>query len=386
MPNFGSFIREQSELMAKNHPEYRIIVGFRADKDLRLSFRNPFRLLYSIVKNTFSRHDVVVESKNFIEIGNPAFSLRNFPHIFTAMERDIALHSRNIRFCEERYGKINIIHAHVTNPAGFIAMKLAERSQLPFIVTEHRKGMLTQMVKVDKLGLQQFTETINKAAEIIAVSRDQAEIIRLIGNRLPSVIPNMTDEYKFTFNARMKSKIPFVFATLCALIDNKGLHTLLQAIAHWMPVNLNVKFKIGGDGYLKKELQELAVELGIVELIEWAGYIARKDAPEFYHTSEAFVLPSRSESFGIVYIEALACGLPVIATRCGGPEVIVNERNGLLTEVDDHIGLANALKVMYCNYDMYDKLEIRKDFEQRFSSHSVTSQLSGIYQRLIKSK
>jgi glycosyltransferase involved in cell wall biosynthesis len=386
MPNFGSFIREQSELMAKNHPEYRIIVGFRADKDLRLSFRNPFRLLYRIMKNTFSRHDVVVESKNFIEIGNPAFSLRNFPHIFTAMERDIALHSRNIRYCERRFGKINIIHAHVTNPAGFIAMKLAERSQLPFIVTEHRKGMLTQMVQEDKLGLQQFIETINKTAEIIAVSRNQAQIIKSISNCLPRVIPNMTNENKFTFNARMKSNIPFVFATLCALINNKGLHTLLQAIEHWMPVNLNVKFKIGGDGYLKKELHELAAKLGIMELIEWTGYIPRDNAPAFFNSSDVFVLPSRSESFGIVYIEALACGLPVIATRCGGPEEIVNERNGLLTEVDDHIGLANALKDMYYSYDMYDKLEIRKDFEQRFSSHSVTNQLSGIYQRLIKSK
>ena len=94
-------------------------------------------------------------------------------------------------------------------------------------------------------------------------------------------------------------------------------------------------------------------------------------------------MPSHHETFGIVYVEALASGKPVIATRCGGPEDIVNSSNGLLIEKGNPAELANAMEWMYNNWSNFNPTNIRKDFEQRFSQKQVCRQIANLYDDII---
>ena len=90
-------------------------------------------------------------------------------------------------------------------------------------------------------------------------------------------------------------------------------------------------------------------------------------------------MPSRYETFGVVYAEAIACGKPVIATKCGGPESIINEGNGLLVEVDNSDQLAESLMQMKKNYNELSQAEIRTNFLEKFSRSVVVEQISSVY-------
>ncbi|MEA5109131.1 MAG: glycosyltransferase [Lentimicrobium sp.] len=383
LPNFGSFIREQCQLFAMHQPDLFIVIGVRSDTDLKLSFTRPFQLIWNFLRNSMQPITIQYFGKNIAEITFPAFSIQNFPQIFTARQRDLALQLRCIKYCEKHIGGVNVFHAHVINPGGAIAMRIARKFKIPLVVTEHRKALIEQLIAAQGDEYHELVQVVDCADEIIAVSNSQAQLINSICNRFPLVIPNFINEGFFVPKRSFRSSECFVFSTLCSLIEGKGVDLLLKAIQLWMPEWDKVHFKIGGTGYLKDSLQGMAFELKISHLITWTGFVSREQAPAFYQDSDAFVLPSRSESFGIVYIEALACGLPVIATRCGGPEEIVNNLNGLLIDIDDVEQLVMALKKMYQNYNQYDRGAIRDDFITRFSSRVGATRIMDVYNKLI---
>jgi glycosyltransferase involved in cell wall biosynthesis len=159
----------------------------------------------------------------------------------------------------------------------------------------------------------------------------------------------------------------------------KGIDTLLRAIAFWDPPAERYEFVIAGDGPELRGYQRLAMALKVSDRITWLGAVSHHQAPELFRRCHAFVLPSRHESFGVVLIEAMASGKPVIATRCGGPESIVNAENGLLVLPGSELALAGALREMASTWENYDADDIRADFEQRFSRKPVVSRLTDIY-------
>ena len=95
------------------------------------------------------------------------------------------------------------------------------------------------------------------------------------------------------------------------------------------------------------------------------------------------VLPSKYETFGVVLIESLALGRPVIATRCGGPESIVRQQDGLLIEPNDINALSLAMKSMVKNYENYNSLEIRQACIERFGSRSIAKKIINNYSEII---
>ena len=96
----------------------------------------------------------------------------------------------------------------------------------------------------------------------------------------------------------------------------------------------------------------------------------------------AFVLPSDFETFGVVYIEALASGTPVIATRNGGAECIVTEGNGILTDVGDEEALFSAMLSLYKEYDKYDTESISKKCIDVYGEEIVGEKISALYERI----
>ena len=95
-------------------------------------------------------------------------------------------------------------------------------------------------------------------------------------------------------------------------------------------------------------------------------------------------MASQLETFGVVYIEAMSMGLPVIATICGGPEDFVNQSNGLLVPIDDVKALTNAIKFLYENYSNYDGIRISTECRHKFSSTTIVRQLTEVFEGVIE--
>ena len=158
---------------------------------------------------------------------------------------------------------------------------------------------------------------------------------------------------------------------------------LLKAFAHVLNHKPDTRLTIMGAGSEEANLKNLADELCLNNNVSFYGRYNREQFAQQLDGADTFVLASRGETFGVVYIEALSFGLPVIATHCGGPDDIVDESNGVLVDVDDVKGLAKAMVNMVDNIEKYDRNEISRRVRKIFSGESIAMQLTKIFSRIL---
>jgi glycosyltransferase involved in cell wall biosynthesis len=320
--------------------------------------------------------DVVDTVNGVCRVFNPRLTWSpRFP--FGGIEQLVRVNRKNFKLACSRFGAVQLIHAHVSYPAGYVASLLSREFDVPYVITEHMSPFPFPDLMQDGQPLDEISQAFKSASATIAVGPALADRIASFGYRRPAIIPNLVDERRFHVGRPREDKV--VFFTLCVISEQKGIDQLLEAIALWNPPASRFEFQIGGDGPKRAEYEAQARRLGLADRVRWLGAISRERAPDLFRQSHVFVLPSRHESFGIVYAEALACGKPVIATRCGGPEDIVNSGNGLLVDVGDVSGLAQAMRSMASNWEAYDPNWIREDFENRFSRGAVVSRVRATY-------
>jgi starch synthase len=135
--------------------------------------------------------------------------------------------------------------------------------------------------------------------------------------------------------------------SIAAFNRKKALDVLLIAFGSVKDVDTSLRLVVVGDGPLRTDLEHLAERLTIRDRIAFVGLKGRAEIAKLLHGCEVFVLPSRSEPFGIVILEAMACGKPVVASAVGGiPEIIEDGITGILVEPDNPIALAKALRAL----------------------------------------
>ncbi len=198
----------------------------------------------------------------------------------------------------------------------------------------------------------------------------------------PVVIPNIVDLSQFSADIQAKDESTFQFLSVGGLTSNKNMAVLIHAFHHAFGDDPTVSLRIVGDGTQRKPLESLIATLGLADRVILMGLQDRKAIAERLQESHAFVLASKSETFGLAYLEALAMGLPVIATRCGGPEDFVSAENGLLVSVDAIDELAQALRVMKETVHRYDRQAISKNVKDRYSPMAIATQLTELYRTL----
>jgi L-malate glycosyltransferase len=280
----------------------------------------------------------------------------------------------------QREGKPDIIHAHSALWGGWAAAKIAKEENIPLVITEHSsklvRGLLTPYEK------NEITKALSQADGIISVGPSLKREMQKYTDKSIHEIPNIVDYKAFQMNSRKDSgKDRFRFFSLAFLTPNKGMDILIKSFAKAFKSE-EVDLLIGGDGQQKDELVELAQKLGVESQVQFLGRIDRHQVIEHMHQCDAFVLASKFETFGVVLIEAMASGKPVISTRSGGPDSIVNDKNGILVPVDDIEELSSAMKHLYNHYYMYNPEAIRKDCEDRFSEEVIVEKIVEIYNSL----
>ena len=242
--------------------------------------------------------------------------------------------------------RAEVVHVIGAGPQSAYLGMLADRLGAPLVFTT--QGELSfdahdvfERSATLRAGLRR---TVRQARIVTACSAFTLRNLEaFVSPRCPSlVIPNGVDPEEFVGgNASETDSEPYVLG-VGRLVPQKGFDLLIDAFASTELAGLNLV--IAGDGYEREALARRAVDLGIADRVHLLGTVERSRLPALMRRAQAFALPSRGEPFGIALLEAMAAGVPAVATAAGGvPEFATDEINALLVPPDDVGALSSAL-------------------------------------------
>ena len=279
----------------------------------------------------------------------------------------------------------DIIHAHCCVWAGYAAMKLSGQIGIPYVVTEHATLFQLHRDEISEKNDKVIRKIFQKAARVICVSGAFAKLIESYRPDI-DVVGNVVNCDAFVPRVDSEKHRGIRFLTVCymeeeAQLYKKGIDLLIQAWTEVVKKYTDVKLVIGGGGSTKTKVEQWVEEHGISKYVEFTGALDRKQVIQEMQSCDCFVLPSRYETFGVVYIEAMACGKPVIAVANGGPDDFVKPFNGLLIK-------PGAEELVQAFYEMighltrgnyYQEEKISNYIKSKFSYEAIAEQLEAIY-------
>ncbi len=379
-PTTGIFIRNQALALATNFPDWQVGIGHWGShrKELWIDKASGFQNLVKLFQKLPDATSTQL-SKNCHEIFVPArtwsrkWKNGNIDEIIKACD-DAFLRFKSL------HGIPDIIHAHVSYPAGYVAYKLAQKYHVPYVITEHMTPFPFESLS-SKNGnpIPPIQIAIENCAAVIAVNKNLADVIEAKTNVSCGVIYNQVDETNF-FPKKINPEHTAIFVG--RLTSQKAIKTLCLAIEIILNRIPSFTLKLVGDGENRSLIQSLIKKYP--SQIDWIPFVPNDQLPQHYNGIQFLILPSLHENNPLVILEALACGKPVVATACGGPEEIINEKNGLLAKPGDPNDLAAKIEQMLHSLDQYDPQNIREDFEKRFSAKVVTTQIRQLYEEVIQ--
>jgi teichuronic acid biosynthesis glycosyltransferase TuaC len=292
-----------------------------------------------------------------------------------------------------------IVHAH-GHPylTSLIAAKLAKRYSKPFVLTQHNTfieydNIFDSIERLNDLAIGK--ETLKEADKIIAVSNATKDYVLSLGAKPEKVkvLHNGVDLVKFRpldgkrEEIRRKlgiSKDAVVVLTVRRLVYKNGIDTLIETANIAVKKNLKIIFLVVGKGPDFNNVQLRIEQLGIEKNFRLTGFVKDEDLPFYYNAADFFVLPSKSgEGLPLVALEAMACGLPVIATNVGGIREILMKDYGKLVPPNNPELLAKAI-LEFSDIDFSSrKKEMRAIMEEKYSWDKNVERLIEIYEELI---
>ncbi len=281
-------------------------------------------------------------------------------------------------------GRPDIIHVHSFRAIRY-ARILSRLLGVPFVVTEHVTWFERNMFSPEELSV--ISRDYNAADAVVAVGEGLKKAIQPLCCKEVRVIPNMVNR-KFLENGLhdMPKDGRFHFVCVCLLDNKKGVDILLKAFAELRETHPEICLTICGDGSEMDNLRALARELSLSDTVEFVGSCSREECARWLKRSQAFVLPSRYETFGIVFVEAMGCGLPIIMTETGAWEMLAVPETGLAVPVDDTATLVGAMRQLMEHYADYDAGTIRRYCRDNFSETAICRRLTELYEEILRDR
>lgn len=364
-PVSGAFIRDQAHLLAER---FEVTVLAVQSIGLRAALCNR-------PSNSIERDGSLTVSRVYAP--TPPY----IPHLhflssalfaWRALQRHVRLHD-----CPD------LIHAHVVLPCGWVAARASQVWGIPAVLTEHSSPFTVHLYTSSQRWL--VCETM-RSIPVLAVSPAlRQRILEFAPVADVRTLGNVIRTHFFAPEGLTpdRSQTKKRFLTIALLSDQKGIHYLLQAAALVRArVDCPFELVIGGDGPERQRLEQLARQLGLMDICRFVGLLDRTQVRDWMRWCDVFVLPSIHETFGVVLGEAMACGKPVIATRCGGPEYVVEEGCGLLVPIADAQALADAMEQFLLDQVQYDPAFIRESVCRRFGEEAFLRNIETVYNEI----
>ena len=293
----------------------------------------------------------------------------------------------------------DLIHVH-GHPylSSFLAAKIAKRYSKPLVLTQHNTFIEYNNIwdTAEKLNdLAVGKQVLKEADKIIVVSNATKNYILGLGAdpEKIEVLHNGVDLNRFKPLTEVKEKmrkklgIPkdvCVVLTVRRLVYKNGIDTLLDSAEIAVKKNPKLVFVVVGKGPDFEEVKERIVHLGMQRNFRLTGFVSDKDLPFYYNVADFFALPSKSgEGLPLVALEAMACGLPVVATNVGGISEVMNEDYGKLVPPNSPDSLAEAVLEFSCKDLATLNKKLRTIMEEKYSWDQNVEKLGKIYEELI---
>lgn len=370
-PLRSTFFKEQTVALSEAGNKVGVIYS-ETRRISRINF-NSFK------KNHFQIKEYIEDGVNTIRLhGWNILMMRNSLGINLWIKQSLGLFERYIK----KHGKPNIIHIHCGLYGGSVGKLIKDKYNIPYVITEHSSLVMNH--KLDDYHKKLLRESYDSSDKLISVGGKLKEAMKVYTNKEIVVIPNIVDTSVFRCEPN-KREDRFKFVSVSMLKRDKNIEILLRAFESAFKDNKEVALMVIGDGPERFNLELLAENLGIKEQVEFLGLVERRDLPQYLQRASAFVLPSNYETFGVAYIEALACGLPIITTRCGGPEDFYEEKLGYIIPVGDLQALSKVMSHMVSNYYKFKNDDISKYIKEKFSKKVIVEKIKKVYTEVLES-
>lgn len=287
---------------------------------------------------------------------------------------------------QKQFGTPDIIHAHSTLMGGYGAIIIGKKFNIPVVVSEHVNYFNTFFSGAKK---HLAKKVLQEANYYTSVSSYLQKLVNKEGRIQCETVPNFIPQNKFVKTAHeTKKKEGFTFLNISTQVYYKGIDVLLKAF-YWIVTYkhvYNIHLDIIGEGPDKNKYLTLMKELDLEHYCTFHGEKKPDELNHFFQQTDALIISSREETFGIVGIEAMSVGIPIVSTKCGGPEDYITEETGILVENENPHKLGEGILYMINTYENYSPSQIRQYFLNNYSSDILIERWIKIYQDLIENK
>ncbi|MEE2657807.1 MAG: glycosyltransferase [Candidatus Latescibacterota bacterium] len=283
----------------------------------------------------------------------------------------------------------DLIHVHCAYPDGLAGVTYGKRHGIPVVITVHGHDL-----KDLAIGKPRWRSLVERALiganAVIAVSEELQERARDLGveDRCLHRIPNGIEGELFRFDPseRVPGEGGWRIVYVGRYDEAKGLVILLDAVAALVAEGRDLRLDLVGGGKATGTgdvFRAQAARLGIADRVDFVDEVPWREVPKHLNKADLFVLPSFSEGLPLSLLEALACGLPIVATRCGGPEEVVDDEVGRLVEPRDVPGLAGAIADVLDSHSCYDREAIAARACREYDYRSVARRIVDVYKSVM---
>ena len=278
---------------------------------------------------------------------------------------------------ETKNFQAHLIHAHVMGWTSSLAYFISNTNQTPFLISEHWSGYhkkgYAQLKSISKILRKISAKKANKISVVSHFLKEDMVKCGIKGNY--TIIENVVDG--IALEIEKNKYFSYVFAG-DLIQETKNVKGIIEAFSEILKHHKDIKLEIIGDGKDLKNYKALSNRLKLSNHISFHGNRNNEYIFKTLSRSHVLILNSYFETFSIICAEALLCGIPVISTKCGGPESFLNDKTGILIDIDNKKQLITAMECMINNHNQYEPEKL-KSMAHQFSMHNIGKKINQEY-------
>lgn len=293
--------------------------------------------------------------------------------------------NRQFEMVLKEHGTPDALLIHSSLWAGAALSEWMQTALVPCVIVEHMKAFLLNegFTRFQMAHIRRAYQGADRTIAVSTALETQIKQLFPMVRDKTTVIHNPLLMPELAMNRAMAKEAPFTFVSVAYLRPEKRVDILLRAFAELRDGGHETILRLVGDGPLRSSLEKLAQELGLKDSVIFLGNLDRQAMKEELFRSHCLVLSSEVETFGLALVEAMACGLPVISTRCGGPEDIVTEETGVLVPVNNSSALSRAMAEMMETGSRYTPEKIQEFARRNFSPEVYVTAIKALFSGLV---